>query len=108
MSEGTISCAYCGEESVRTVEDTLVHILECPKRPEHALLVKIDILETAGDVLLETIHSLVKALAGLEGMRSKSWEVYRFAKEKWEEVKNISVVDLVQLAKEGFENDTTK
>ena len=89
-------CMYCGKQEPNTTLTMAEHILACEKRPELKLLTRIRILEDTGDALLRTIHSVVKALAEIEGMRSKSWQIHTIAKEKWEEAK--------QITPEGLEN----
>ena len=87
----------------------LEHILDCEKRPELGLIFKIQSLENAGDNLLRTIHAVVKALAEIEGMRSKSWEIYHLAKEIWEEVKQLTAEEIAAEIRENLEeleNDT--
>jgi len=97
------TCMYCGEQISNTTESILKHITVCEKRPELQLIMKINILEGTGDVLLETIHSVVKALAEIEGMRSKSWEIYHLAKEKWEEVKQLTPEEMLETVQEELE-----
>ena len=94
LSNGIVTCTSCGEEQLNTNESMLYHIIECEKRPELGLLVKIQVIEDAGDALLKTVRSVVKALADIEGMRSKSWEIYHLSKENWEEAKQSIVEDL--------------
>ncbi len=91
------TCMYCGKQEPNTTVTMAEHILACEKRPELKLLAKIQVLENTGDILLQTIHSVVKALAEIEGMRSKSWEIYTVAKEQWEEVKQITPEELEKI-----------
>ena len=102
------TCMYCGEQLSSTTESILEHITVCAKRPELQLIMKINVLEGTGDVLLETIHSVVKALADIEGMRSKSWEIYHLAKEKWEEVKQLAPEEMMKITLEKLEENNVQ
>ena len=103
LNNDTATCMYCGKQISNTTESILEHIAICGKRPELQLIMKINVLEGTGDVLLETIHSVVKALADIEGMRSKSWEIYHLSKERWEEAKQSTVEDLAAEARKELE-----
>jgi len=106
----SITCSYCGEKHPNTNEAICLHILLCEKRPELGLLLKIDILERTGDVLLRAIHGLVEVLSKVEGMRSKSWEIYHEANRYWNEAKESSASDLaIEARREEMYNvdDTT-
>ncbi len=100
-----MTCTYCGEEQSNTNESMLYHIIECEKRPELRLLMKIQVFEHAGDRLIKTIHSVVKALAEIEGMRSKSWEIYHLSKEKWEIVKQLTAEEIEEIIRRESENE---
>lgn len=102
LSNKVVTCVYCGKQQTNTKESMLVHVINCDKRPELGLLVKLQIQEDAGDILLKTIHSVVKALAEIEGMRTKSWEIYHTAKKEWEEAKQSVVEDLAEEARESL------
>ena len=103
LSNSKVICTYCGEQQSNTNESMLEHILDCEKRPELGLILKLQILENAGDNLLQTIHSVVKALAEIEGMRSKSWEIYHSAKKIWEEVKQLTAEEIAAEIRENLE-----
>ena len=102
MNDQMPTCAYCGLQTEKSAISA--HIRNCKKRPEVGLLVKMQIMREAGDVLLNTIYSLVQALAEIEGMRSKSWEIYRTAKETWEEVKNLTPEDIAKVVREELKD----
>ena len=100
------TCMYCGKQEPNTTEAMVEHITICEKRPELKLLAKIQVLENTGDILLRTIHSVVKVLAEIEGMRSKSWQIHAVAKEKWEEAKQITPEELENFVN-GQEEETS-
>lgn len=102
MNDDMPTCAYCGFQTEKSAISA--HILDCTKRPEVGLLVKMQIMRKAGDVLLDTIYSLVKAMAEIEGMRSKAWDIYRTAKETWEEVKNLTPEDIAEVVREELKD----
>lgn len=108
LSNSKVICTYCGEQQSNTNESMLAHILDCEKRPELGLLVKIHVIEDAGDNLLRTIHAVVKALAEIEGMRSKSWEIYHLSRETWEEAKQSIVEDLAAETRKALEKNDAK
>lgn len=103
MSDNLRTCAYCGEET--DASSISEHVLNCTERPEVGLLLKIQALEVTGDVLLETIHRLVKALAEIEGMRSQAWRIYREAEQRWEGMKNMDAQELAKVAREDFTHE---
>ena len=100
MSNESRTCAYCGEETDNS--GISEHVLSCVERPEVGLLLKIQAIEVTGNVLLETIHRLVKALAEVEGMRTQVWEIYREAEQRWEGMKNMDALELAKAVREDF------
>ena len=102
MSNELRTCAYCGKETKRS--EISEHVLNCNERPEVGLILKMQAMETAGDHLLETIHSLVKALVEVEGMRSQAWEIYRIAQQRWEGIKNMDAQELAKVVREDFDD----
>ena len=105
LNNDMATCMYCGEQISSTTEGILEHIVICEKRPELRLLMKIQVFEHAGDRLIKTIHSVVKALAEIEGMRSKSWEIYHLSKEKWEIVKQLTAEEIEEIRRRESENE---
>ncbi len=92
-----VTCMYCGKQVSNTTEAIIEHIIICEKRPEMQLLAKMKLLEDTGDHLLQTIRAVVKALTDMEGMRSKSWEIYHLSKKKWEEAKQITPEEIAEI-----------
>ena len=95
MSEKTtIICAYCQDEHPNTSADIAEHIVTCNQRPELGLVLKINLMEKAGDSMLTAIHSMCVMVADIEGTSTTIWEIFRLAQEHWEIAKNVSVADL--------------
>lgn len=105
MPNKNMMCSYCKQVTEEDPHSLAMHVLECPDRPELGLTLKIQVLETAGDNLLATVHSVVSALASVEGMRSKSWQIYHLAKELWEEVKQLTPDEVAEFVRKEIEPD---
>jgi len=75
------------------------HMLSCNKRPEYALLVKIELLKNTGDEIVEILHSFATAIATYDGGMTGVWEIYRAEVEKWVLIKNASAHELAESMK---------
>ena len=93
-------CSYCGEPTENTPEAVGAHIIDCPKRPELGLVLKVSAMEVSGDKLLKTIRALVEAWSNIEGMRTKVWELYHAAETEWEMIKATTPEEFAAIARE--------
>lgn len=81
MTTNLSKCSYCGQEIELTDEAMAAHIIECLYRPELGLVLRMEYLETLSQKFLGVIHSLVSAVAEIQGMRTTSWDIYHDAEK---------------------------
>ena len=93
-------CSYCGEPTKNTPEAVGAHIIDCPKRPELGLILKVGAMQVTGDKLIETIRGLSQAFTAIEGMRTKVWEIFHAAEKEWEIVKATTPEEFAAIARE--------
>lgn len=104
-NELLITCAYCGHQHANEQDIIQEHILGCKKRPEYALLLKIEFLKDTGDLLLEALLTFAKAIASYDGGMTRVWEIYRAEKETWNSAKDVNAHELAEELQEHEEKE---